>query len=99
MKVRLSAQAERELQSIFEYIYSDSPKAAPQMVDRLMSACLELGSRPLLYPLAPRHEARGLRRRVLGAYGIYYVVSPELVEVVTILHSARDVDRLLFPED
>lgn len=98
MKVSLSAQAERDLHSIFQYIHKDSPKAAQEMLDRLRLACLELGSRPLLYPYAPRYEGKGIRRRVLGSYGIYYLVSPGLVQVITIVHSARDVDRLLFPE-
>lgn len=98
MKVRLSARAERDLQSIFEYVHDNNPNAAHDLLDRLMSACLELGTRPLLYPIAPRHEGSGIRRRVLGTYGIYYRVSPELVEVVTILHGARDIDRLLFPD-
>jgi plasmid stabilization system protein ParE len=36
---------------------------------------------------------------VVGSYNIYYVIEAHVVEVVAILHSARDHERILFPED
>lgn len=99
MKVRLSARAQRDLQSIFEYLFTDSPEAALRMLDRLEAASVELGDRAKLYPLVPRHEESGFRRRVVGSYSIYYLIDDGMVEVVAVLHSARDHERLLFPED
>jgi toxin ParE1/3/4 len=99
MKVRLSARAERDLQSIFEYLSGDSPGAADRILNRLGGAALELGDRAKLYPLLPRHEDTGFRRRVVGSYNLYYIIEDGTVEVVAILHSARNADRLLFPED
>lgn len=99
MKVRLSARAERDLQSIFEYLFDESPPAAARTLDRLEEASLELGSRATLYPLVPWHEDTGVRRRVVGSYSVYYVIEGGAVEVVAILHSARDADRILFRED
>lgn len=99
MKVRLSARAERDLQSIFEYLSGESPDAAVRVLHRLETTSLELGDRSKLYPLVPRHEGTGFRRRVVGSYNLYYVIEDGTVEIVAILHSARDHERLLFPED
>ncbi|HEY9010006.1 MAG TPA: type II toxin-antitoxin system RelE/ParE family toxin [Devosia sp.] len=85
--------------SIFQYLSTESPHAAPDVLDRLESACFELGDRATLYPLVPWHEDTGFRRRVVGSYNIYYLVEEGVVEVIAILHSARDADRILFPED
>jgi toxin ParE1/3/4 len=43
-------------------------------------------------------EAPALRRRPFGSYLIFYRVGTETVEVVHILHGARDYEPLLFPE-
>ena len=99
MKVRLSARAQRDLQSIFQFLSTESPQAAPEVLDRLETASFELGDRAKLYPLVPWHEDTGFRRRVVGSYNIYYLIEEGVVEVVAILHSARDHERILFPED
>jgi plasmid stabilization system protein ParE len=44
----------------------------------------------------PRHEHLGIRRRPFGNYLIFYRVGA--IEVVHVLHGARDYERLLFPE-
>ena len=99
MKVRLSARARRDLRAIFDYLVAETPEAAVRILDRLETASLELGDRAKLYPLVPLHEDTGFRRRVVGSYNVYYVIEDGGVEVVAILHSARDHERILFPEN
>ena len=99
MKVRLSGRAQRDLQSIFAYLSGESQEAAVRVLDRLETAGLELGDRSKLYPLVPRHEGTGFRRRVIGSYNLYYIMENDTVEIVAVLHSARNVDQILFPED
>jgi toxin ParE1/3/4 len=41
---------------------------------------------------------RGIRRRPFGNYLIFYRVGANAIEVVHVLHGARDYERLLFPE-
>jgi plasmid stabilization system protein ParE len=48
--------------------------------------------------LVPRYEHHGIRRRPFGSYLIFYRVGTEAIEVVHILHGARDYEPLLFPE-
>ena len=40
----------------------------------------------------------GIRRRPFGNYLIFYRIGIDAIEVVHILHGARDYEPLLFPE-
>jgi plasmid stabilization system protein ParE len=42
-------------------------------------------------------ESHGVRRRPVGDYLIFYRVAADRVEVVHVLHGARDYEALLFP--
>jgi plasmid stabilization system protein ParE len=44
----------------------------------------------------PRYEHTNLRRRPYGNYLIFYCVQVDYVEVLHILHGARDYEALLF---
>jgi toxin ParE1/3/4 len=96
--VFLTAEAESDLEAIAEYIARDSVTAALAVVDELREKCLALAEAPRGYPLVPRYEHHGVRRRPFGNYLIFYRAHTEAVEVVHILHGARDYERLLFPE-
>ncbi len=50
------------------------------------------------FPLVPRLEHRGIRRRGYGAYLIFYRIQDETVQVLHVAHGARDYIRVLFPE-
>jgi len=98
-KVLLSSNARDDLASILEYLADESPAIALRMVGRLETACAELSDRALMYALVPWHEDSGVRRRVVASYGIFYVVYDDHIDVLQVLHSARNADRILFPED
>ena len=44
----------------------------------------------------PRYESAGIRRRVYGNYLIFYRVNVSAVEVLHILHGARDYEQIIF---
>jgi toxin ParE1/3/4 len=96
--VVLTAEAETDPEGIAEYITRDSVTAALNVVQNLREKCLALANAPRSYPLVPRYEHHGIRRRPFGSYLIFYRVGTEAVEVVHILHGARDCEPLLFPE-
>jgi addiction module RelE/StbE family toxin len=98
MKVNITAQAKAEMLRIGEWIERDNPFRAATFVDELYEACLELGSMAQAFPLLQRHEEAGIRRRVVGNYLIFYYVLRGRVEVIHILHGARDYEAILFPE-
>lgn len=98
MIVVLAAEAETDLETIAEHIARDSVTTALNVVHELREKCLALAEAPRGYPLVPRYEHCGIRRRPFGNYLIFYRIGAEAIEVVHILHGARDYERLLFPE-
>jgi toxin ParE1/3/4 len=97
--VVVTAEAESDLERIATYIAEQSPKIALNFVRELRGKCESLADAPRGYPLVPRHEHLGICRRSFGNYLIFYRVGPKAIEVVHILHGARDYERLLFPEN
>lgn len=99
MKVVLAEAALAELIEIGRYIKRDNPRRAETFVRELHACCRQLGRMPRAFPLLPTHETSGIRRRVHGQYLIFYRVDAETVEVLHVLHGARDYEPILFPDD
>jgi toxin ParE1/3/4 len=97
MLVRVSAAAKLDLVEIGDYIRADDPVRAETFVQDLLDRCFDLGEAARQYPLIPRYEDRNIRRCVHGRYSIFYRVS-ESLEIVRILHGARDFEAILFPD-
>lgn len=98
MKVVFTAAAKADLEAITEYIAADNPRRALTFIRELRERCLRLSDEALAFPLTPKFERFGVRRRIHGAYLIFYRAGPKDVEILHILHGARDYGRLLFPE-
>jgi len=96
--VVLTAEAEADPDQITTYIAEQSIEIALNFVQELREKCESLADAPRGYPLVPRHEHLGIRRRPFGNYLIFYRVGASAIEVVHVLHGARDYERLLFPE-
>lgn len=99
MRVELAEEAERNLEEIGDYIAHASPARAETFTRALREAALALGHAPRAYPLVPRFERLGVRRRVHGNYVILYRVERQRVVVMYIVHGARDYGRLLLPDE
>ena len=97
MKVVLAKAAIADLESIADWIAADSPERALDFIQLLRSRCLQLADMPRAYPLIPRYESQGIRRRPVGDYLIFYRLTDNVVEVVHVLHGARDYEALLLP--
>ena len=99
MIVRLSPDAEADLETIGDYIARNNPYRAVTFVAELRDKCSSLAGMSLGYPLVPRYEHSGVRHRVYGNYQIFYrtVGDPiERVDILHILHGARNYAVLLF---
>jgi toxin ParE1/3/4 len=99
VRVKIMPSAESDLEQIGDWIALGDPRRAITFTDQLRQRCERVGSSPRAYPLIPGHEASGIRRCVYRGYLIFYRVAPELVEVIHVLHGARDVDAILFPDE
>ncbi len=97
MILYLSAEAEQDLEAIGDYIARDNPARAMTFIQALRTSCMDLATLPESYPLVPRYQACGVRRRVHGNYLIFYRAETDRVVVIHILNGAMDYERILFP--
>ena len=97
MIVELTAAAEADLEAIGDYIAQDNPFRALSFVRELSRSCLELADMPEAWPIVPRYEHHGVRRRVHGRYLIFYRVAEGRITILHVLNGAMDVEAILFP--
>ena len=97
MRLVLTRAAEADLERIGDHIAKDSPARALSFVGELRERVFGLLADPHAFPLVPRYESLGIRRRVHGNYLIFYRVAGDEVQVLHILHGAMDVEAHLFP--
>ena len=92
--VRISADAENDLVAIWAYIANDSTANADRFLDRLVeSLTTTLSPAPLTS--RARHEfGLGLRSFPVESYIAFYRVHNEVVEIVRIIHGARDLGAI-----
>jgi toxin ParE1/3/4 len=98
MKVDITSAAEADLEEIADYIARDNPVRALSFVRELYERCLDIAEMPAAWPIVPRYEHHGIRRRVHGRYLIFYRVSADCITILHVLNGAMDVEAILFPE-
>jgi toxin ParE1/3/4 len=98
MRVFLSAAALADLEEIGDWIARDNPARAVTFVHELREACETLAQSPERFAAVPRYKHLGIRRRVYGNYLIFYRIEIDVVDVLHVLHGARDYDAILFPD-
>lgn len=96
MKVRFTTEAKADLQQIGDYIAKDNPSRALSFINELEQKCLTIAVSTKAFPLVPRYEKHGIRRRVHGNYLIFYRVEAEQVVIVPVLHGSMDYAAILF---
>lgn len=94
---KLTDQAEADLDEVWAYIAADNPDAADRMVD----AVLESSRVHVRFPEMgrSREELRpGLRSFVVSPYVVFYRPIEGTIEVLRILHGARDIKSIIESE-
>jgi plasmid stabilization system protein ParE len=93
MHVVITADAEADLDDIFDYVAEDSPTAAFGLVATLRAKALRIGLAPRAYP-ARSNYGNGIRVTFSRSYVILFRIEPDRVEILHIVHGARDLKRL-----
>lgn len=86
----ISVRAQADLDETWLYVSHDRPGAADRLIDRLLDHCRLLAENPNLGEAWPE-LARDVRRSIVGAYVVLYRPCPDRVEVLRVIHGARDV--------
>lgn len=97
MIVVVTAAAAADLESIGDWIAQENLRRALTFVAELRQRCESLALNPLGYSLVPHYEHLGVRRRVYRDYLIFYRITGDAIEVLHVLHGARDYEPILFP--
>ena len=95
MRVVITAAAKADLIAIGEFIRPHNPARALHLSTSCSIAAMTSADMPRAYPLVPRYEQWGIRRRVYRDHLIFYRVQSELIEVIHVLNGAQDYDALL----
>lgn len=94
MSYRLTPQAQADIDEIAFYIAADNPNAAWRWVDRVEAQCRSIAEHPGLGPARPQ-VMPGLRIFPLGRYLILYRQVTDGVEIIRVVHVARDWRSLI----
>jgi toxin ParE1/3/4 len=92
-KLLRSPAAAADLVEIWDYIADDNPAAATRMLERIERTARKL----LRNAKAGRERAElspGLRSVVCRPYVVFYRLVGASVEIVRVLHGARDIDNI-----
>jgi toxin ParE1/3/4 len=88
--VEWKEQAEEDLIDIWTYVAQDNPQAADALLDEIDTKAHTLASSPYLGAARP-DVAPELRHALVGRHLILYRIITDGVEVVRVVHGARNL--------
>jgi toxin ParE1/3/4 len=86
-------EVEADLVEIALYISRDNPKAADRLLDQFEDCFRRLVKFPGL-GRARDELGEGLRSFPVGQYLVFYLPKPDGIELIRVLHGARDLRRI-----
>ncbi len=89
MRVKWTRRALREQDEAFEWIVTENPKAAGEVIDRMRAATRLLADNP---GMGRPGRIAGTRDLVITRtpYVVVYRIGPEQVDILAVFHHARD---------
>ncbi len=93
---KLSPQAARDIQQIWAYVAPDSLKAARHIRLQMFDACQRIAENPRIGHRREDLTDRPVLFWPVGSYLIVYNPARKPVEIVRVVHGARDVPSLLW---
>lgn len=96
-KVFQTARAVLDLEEVWLYIATDNTVAADRLLDEIGATALNLAQQPRMGRARPELAA-DLRSFPIGRYVLFYRPVVDGVQLVRVLHSARDIDGADFEQ-
>lgn len=94
-QIRWSPRAVHHLEEICEYISQDSEYYASLFVKRLVNVVENIPLFPKSGRMVPEYGKEDLREKIYQNYRIVYRIKKEIIELVAIVHSARQFKNIL----
>lgn len=98
VQVTKKQRAEEDLDEIWFYIAKDNLAAADKLLDEIGDSCRLLAQDPFIGRSRPE-LAPDLRSFPVSRYIVFYAPSAFGVEIVRVLHSARDINPIHFSSE
>ena len=96
--VQISPAARHDLAAIWAYISRDNEDAATDLLQSIYRQCLVLAELPGLGKPRDADLAKGLRSYPVGRYVIYFRMCGSKLDLVRVIHSARDLTEIFGPD-
>jgi toxin ParE1/3/4 len=94
VKLIWSPRAFRDLEEIRDFISQDSDRYAYVVAHGIVAVIESIPVNPLRGAMVPEYNRKYLRERHFQNYRIVYRVSVDRIEIVTIVHAARQMPAL-----
>ncbi len=91
MRVYFTPSARESLRDISQYIGRISPDAARRTRVRLIRRVRQLADFPESGRMIPEYEVQAVRELIEGSYRTWYRIKDERIEVLAVLHGARQI--------
>ena len=91
MNVIWTNNAKRELRGVYDYVAKNSPRYAQGVVDRITRKTEQLATFPRFGAEVPEYGDESIRELVEHPYRIIYRVCDDRVEILSVVHGARQL--------
>ena len=93
MRIEWARSARDELTDLRDYIAKASPYNAQRFIERIITAVESLSDQPQRGRRAPEADRDDVRELLFQNYRIIYLLRPDILYVVTVVHGSRDLER------
>ena len=93
MRIYWTESSVRDLKGIKEYIARDSEYYAINFTDRIISSVEQLSVLPEMGRKVPEVDENNIREIIIRPYRIIYQLQKDSVNIITIIHSTRDISN------
>lgn len=94
IRIEWTEPAVSDLDNIHDYIARDSAEYADAFAERLIMSAERLRSFPTSGRVVPEAKDRHVREILVESYRIIYRVKTGMVQILTVVHGARDLTRM-----
>ncbi|WP_145640745.1 type II toxin-antitoxin system RelE/ParE family toxin [Neorhizobium alkalisoli] len=95
MKVIFTRKARQDLVDIARHLVKHNPSRARSYMEELRTACIEIGEMPNAFERLEKTGITEIRRRTFQPYLIFYRLREDEVQLVRVLHGARNYLKIL----
>jgi toxin ParE1/3/4 len=95
VKVILTPEARGDIKAVIRFIGTDNLERAESFSSELIGACRALARHPRRFPIVRITNGHEVRKRIHDRYVILYRLLDKEIEILRIVHGARDWAALL----